>query len=71
MRKNQLKALRKMLGFTQAKLAADAHSSRALIISIERLGHYPTPSVRQRIAAALAVSEAIIWPDIVGVSDGK
>lgn len=71
MRTNRLKALRRRLEFTQAELAAAVHCSRALIICIERLKHYPTPSVRQRIAAALFVSEAAIWPDVVGVSDGK
>lgn len=66
MRKNQLREWRKKLRFTQAELAASAHCSRALIIWIERLGHYPTPAVRHRIAVALFVNEATIWSD--GVS---
>lgn len=65
MGENQLREWRKRLGFTQAELATAAHCSRALIISVERLGHYPTPGVRQRIAGALFVSEATIWPKVV------
>lgn len=71
MKTNGLKALRKRLGFRQAEVAEVAHCSRALIISIERLKHYPSPAVRQRIAAALGVSETLIWPDAVGVGDSK
>lgn len=62
MRKNKLREWRKKLEFTQAELAMAAHCSRATIIWIERLGHYPTPGVRQRIAVALFVSEKALWP---------
>ena len=71
MKKNQLKALRRRLSFTQIELAAAAHCSRALIISIERLNHYPGREVRSRLATALGVSEAVIWPTLEVVSDGK
>lgn len=64
MRKNKLKEFREKLKFSQIELSLAAHCSRATIIWIERLGHYPTPGVRQRIAVALFVSEATIWPEV-------
>lgn len=65
MRKNKLREWRKRLKFTQAELGEAAHCSRATVILIERLGHYPTKGVRAKIAVALFVSEATIWPKVV------
>ncbi|MFH1925666.1 MAG: helix-turn-helix domain-containing protein [Chloroflexota bacterium] len=70
MRKNMLRVWRRRLSFTQVELAKTAHCSRATIILIERLKHYPTSKVRSRLATALSVSESVIWPTLE-VADGK
>ena len=64
MRKNNLRMLRKRLGFSQVGLAEAAHCSRATIIIVERLNHYPTAGVRSRLATALGVSETTLWPQL-------
>lgn len=64
MRKNILRKWRRQLKFTQAELAGAAACSRATIILIERLNHYPGSGVRSRLATALGVSEAVIWPTL-------
>lgn len=70
MRRNNLRRWRRRLEFTQTELSGLAHCSRATIIWIERLGHYPTPGVRSKLATALGISEAVIWPSLE-VSDDK
>jgi transcriptional regulator with XRE-family HTH domain len=71
MRKNTLGKWRRRLDLTQAELAVLAHCSRATIIWIERLGHYPTPGVRSKLSKALGVSsEAVLWPTLEA-QDGK
>lgn len=64
MRKNNLRKFRRQLGFSQVGLAKMAHCSRATIILVERLNHYPTARVRSRLATALGISEAAIWPNL-------
>jgi transcriptional regulator with XRE-family HTH domain len=65
MKKNNLKKFRKEKGkLTQKELAEKADCTPALIIAIERLGHYPRASSRTKIAAALGVSESTIWPTL-------
>jgi len=71
MRKNNLRMLRRRLGFSQVGLAEEAHCSRATIILVERLNHYPTSGVRSRLATALGVTVAVIWPSVEVVSDDK
>jgi hypothetical protein len=39
--------------------------------AMERWGHLPGPAVRERIAAALGVSAATIWPPGDGLDDGR
>jgi len=65
MRRNNLRKMRSRLVFSQAELAKAAHCSRATIILIERLNHYPSAEVRSRLAAALGMSEAVLWPSLV------
>jgi transcriptional regulator with XRE-family HTH domain len=59
---NYLKALRQAQGLAQYGLAVMAHTSPTTIIAIERHGLRPSDPVRQRIAEALGVPEAEIWP---------
>ncbi|MEW6143365.1 MAG: helix-turn-helix domain-containing protein [Chloroflexota bacterium] len=69
MRKNFLRKLRRRLSYSQAELAEKAHCSRATIILVERLCHYPTRKVRNRLASALGVSESVIWPSLEASDD--
>lgn len=71
MRKNNLRMLRRRLGFSQVQLAEAAHCSRATIILVERLNHYPRVEVRRRLATALGISEIALWPTLEVVSNGK
>jgi len=70
MRKNNLRRFRKKLDLSQGELAGLALCSRATIIWIERLGHYPTPGVRSKLAKGLGMTEAVIWPSVEG-KDGE
>ena len=70
MKRNNLRKLRRRLVLSQTELAGLAHCSRATIILIERLRHYPGQDVRARLSKALGISEAAIWP-ILEVTDGK
>ena len=68
---NQLRKWRLSLGYSQLELSVVAEISPVMIVSIERYGYLPGPDVRARIAAALNVSETTLWPDVIGISDGK
>ena len=68
---NGFRRLRKQQGFSIMELSSSTGVSTATIVGIERYNRYPGPSVRQRLSKALGISEAAIWPDVVGVSDGK
>jgi transcriptional regulator with XRE-family HTH domain len=59
---NRLKQLRESNGLAQYGLAVIARMSPTTILAIERYGLRPSNPVRQRIAQALGVSEADIWP---------
>lgn len=61
--KNNLKQFRQARGLAQYGLATLAQTSPTTIVATERWGYVPTPMVRQRLAAALGVSEHDIWPD--------
>lgn len=69
MRGNRLRRFRRRLGFSQVDLAKLAHCSRATIILIERLNHYPGSGVRERLTIALGVSEATLWPSLEVTND--
>lgn len=53
------------------ELAARTGVSTAIIVAVERYNLYPGPSVRERLAVALRVSEAAIWPEVDVTSDGR
>ena len=59
---NRLRQIRKECGFRQQELAVRAGVSPALLVAVERYGHTPGPGVRGRIATALGVPEALVWP---------
>jgi transcriptional regulator with XRE-family HTH domain len=69
-RKNNFKQLRKQKSFSILELAAVTGVSTATIVGIERYNLYPGPSVRVRLAKALKISEAAIWPETAEVNDG-
>ncbi len=60
----KMRDIRKALGMSQYALAAAAGSSPPTIIYVERYGHIPGPELQQRIAAALAVTPADLWPKV-------
>ena len=68
---NQLRKWRLKLSYSQLKLSVAAGVSPAMLVAIERYGYLPGPDVRVKLANALGISEAMLWPDVVGVSDGK
>jgi DNA-binding XRE family transcriptional regulator len=59
---NRLRALREARGLAQYGLAVLAHTSPTTILAIERYGHQPGYTVRERIAQALGVDVHDIWP---------
>jgi DNA-binding XRE family transcriptional regulator len=61
--KNKLKELRQAARLAQYGLATLAQTSPSTIVATERWGYVPSPAVRQRLAAALGVSERDIWPE--------
>lgn len=68
-RQNNFRELRKQQGFPIMELAARTGVSTAVMVAVERYNLYPGPSVRERLAAALGVSEAAIWPEVGVMSD--
>jgi DNA-binding XRE family transcriptional regulator len=60
---NRLKQFRESRRLAQYGLAVMASTSPTTIIAIERYGLRPSVPVRQRIAQALGVPEAEIWPE--------
>lgn len=70
-RQNNLRQLRKQQNLPIMELAAKTGVSTAVIVAVERYNLYPGPSVRERLAAALGVSEALIWPEVDVTSDGR
>lgn len=59
---NLMKEIRKSLGMTQKELAQRCGISRPLITNIETGRIYAYPRARAAIAAALGVSEEVLWP---------
>jgi transcriptional regulator with XRE-family HTH domain len=61
---NNLRRLRQDQGLALYGLAALARVSPTTLSGIEKWGYQPTARVRQRIAAALGVTERDIWPEL-------
>jgi DNA-binding XRE family transcriptional regulator len=61
---NNLRSLRQAKGLAQYGLAALARVSPTTIQAAEKWGYLPSRAVRQRLASALGVRPADIWPDL-------
>jgi transcriptional regulator with XRE-family HTH domain len=59
---NRLRQLRRLQGLPLYGLAVKASVSPTTVSSIERFDYRPGAKVRARLAQALGVSEADIWP---------
>ncbi len=57
-----LRSIRTSQNLTRMGLAAAADTNMLTLQQIENYGYVPGPVIRQRIAAALGVTEAEIWP---------
>ncbi|MBC7084612.1 MAG: helix-turn-helix transcriptional regulator [Firmicutes bacterium] len=68
---NILREIRLRRGISQVALAARAGTTPAMISIIERYGHLPRPDLRRRIAEALGVAEADIWPEVADDRAGR
>lgn len=66
MSKNNLRSLRKALGYSLQELAVKAKMAPSTLVMIELYGHEPRPAVRQKLVLALGVNEEQIFP-----SDGR
>ena len=64
--RNHLRQVRKARGLALWALATRTGSSATMLSAIERHGYTPTSPVRDRIARALRVATAAIWPDEAG-----
>jgi transcriptional regulator with XRE-family HTH domain len=60
----RLRRLRGRRGVSLLGLAVAAGASTQTIGAIERHGHVPQPGTRRRIARALGVEAAAIWPRV-------
>jgi lambda repressor-like predicted transcriptional regulator len=63
-RPNQLRPLRRAQGLPLWGLAVRARTSPGTLSAIERWGYRPGADLQQRIAAALGVTVAEIWPRV-------
>lgn len=61
-----MKNLRHERGLTQRAVAEKVGVSRGLISMVEGGNVLPYPSLRKRIARALGVNVADIWPELAG-----
>lgn len=61
---NMLRTIRKQQNLTQMALARRIGSTPSWLTFVERYGHIPGPELRERIAAALEVAEADLWPGL-------
>jgi len=61
---NSLRAIRRRQRVSQQELTLLAGVSIATLTLVERYDHTPSPPVRAKIAAALGVSEGVIWPEL-------
>ena len=60
---SRIRTLREAHHLTQEELAHAAKTTLAYVGYIERTGYRPGANLRARIAAALEVSEAEVWPE--------
>ncbi len=58
-----IRETRKKRGLTLMALAHEVGSSPAWLHYVERYGHVPGEELRARIAAALSIDEAELWPE--------
>jgi DNA-binding XRE family transcriptional regulator len=65
-RGGRLREARQERGLAIWALAVRAHTSPATIVAIERHGHVPTLDVQTRLAAALGIPIAAVWPEHAG-----
>jgi transcriptional regulator with XRE-family HTH domain len=63
---NNLRLLRRRQGLAQYAVAVKAGVSPTILGMVERYNYQPGAEVRQKIAAALGVSEEAIWPVVDG-----
>lgn len=61
---------RQRQGLAQTALAVAAGVSPGLVCAVERYGHRPRPEVRARIARALGVEAASLWPGLKAPAAG-
>lgn len=61
---NNLRTIRRSCGLAGWGLAVQAGVSPATIVAVEKHGHRPGQDTQQRIASALGVSVADIWPPL-------
>ena len=60
---NRLREVRRAQGLALWGLAARAKASPAMLSAVEHHGYVPSAPVRERIATALGVAVADIWPN--------
>jgi DNA-binding XRE family transcriptional regulator len=68
---NKVKHFRKVGEFSIRELSVVSGISTATIVAIERYGYLPGPDVRAKLVKVLGVSEAVIWPNLEVVNNGK
>jgi len=66
MRANRLRELRKERGLALWGLAARTGVSASTLSAVEKWDYLPSRPVRERIAAALGVEAAAVWPEQPG-----
>jgi DNA-binding XRE family transcriptional regulator len=65
---HRLRTAREASGLAQYALAVMAGTSPTTVLATERYGHCPRYAVRERIARALNLSVADIWPEGEGLA---
>ncbi len=68
---NRVREVRRRCKLALQGLAVRAKTSPSMLIYVERYGHIPNDDLRQRIAAALGVSEQELWPELVEQEKGN
>ena len=63
MRNRRLGDLRRRRGLSLMGLAARVHASPSWVLNLEKYGHVPGLELQRRIALALGVRVADVWPD--------
>jgi len=61
---NNIQDFRRRRHMSQQALAVLAGTSPAIITLVEKHGHLPGEDLRKRIAEALSVTEAELWPNV-------